>query len=181
MYTLSKRQAIIIGVMWLIIGMSVSAVSAGSGYRGPFGFGSLPSAEEIRAVDIAVGPDGAGLPPGQGTVAEGAQLYKAQCAKCHGPTGSEGPRPRLVGGKLPVKTIGTYWPYATTLFDFIRRAMPIPKPGSLTDQEVYALTAWLLHMNKIIGANEVINAESLPQVRMPNRDGFIPDPRPDVR
>jgi cytochrome c len=80
-----------------------------------------------------------------------------------------------------VKTIGSYWPYATTLFDYIRRAMPLPKPGVLTDQEVYALTAWLLHMNKIVGVNEVMNAETLPQVRMPNRDGFIPDPRPDVR
>ncbi len=94
----------------LIIGMSIPAASAGSGYRCPFGFGSVPSAEEIRAVDIAVGPDGEGLPAGQGTIAEGAEVYKAQCAKCHGPTGTEGPRPRLVGSELPVKTIGTYWP-----------------------------------------------------------------------
>jgi cytochrome c len=86
-----------------------------------------------------------------------------------------------VGGALPVKTIGSYWPHATTLFDFIGRAMPIPNPGALSDPEVYALTAWLLHQNQIIAADAVMNAETLPQVRMPNRDGFMGDPRPDVR
>ena len=181
MCTWAKRQTRRIGVIVLLTGFLASVAMAGSGFRGPFGFGSAPSPEEVAAVDIAVGPDGAGLPPGQGTVAEGAELYQAQCAKCHGATGTEGPRPRLVGGALPVKTIGSYWPHATTLFDYIRRAMPIPNPGALSDSEVYALTAWLLHQNQIIAADAVMHAETLPQVQMPNRDGFIGDPRPDVR
>ena len=148
---------------------------------GPYGFGSTPEAHEIVAIDIAVGPDGSGLPPGQGTVPEGEKIYQAQCASCHGATGVEGPRARLVGGELPVQTIGSYWPYATTVFDYIRRAMPIPLPGRLSDTEVYALTAWLLYKNQIIDANAVMNAETLPEVRMPNRHGFINDPRPDTQ
>jgi mono/diheme cytochrome c family protein len=180
MYT-SNRHARCAGWGGLLVVALTTVAMAGSGHQGPFGFGSVPSPEEIRAVDIAVGPDGAGLPSGQGTVAAGEAVYQAKCARCHGPTGTEGPSPRLVGGTLPVRTIGSYWPYATTIFDYVRRAMPIPNPGSLTDREVYALTAWLLHRNGIIGADAVMNAETLPRVRMPNRDGFIPDPRPDVR
>lgn len=176
-----NRQAMLIGVFTLLLGLVAMGVMAGPGYQGPFGFGSMPSTEEIRAVDIAVGPDGSGLPPGQGTVAEGEAVYKAKCVACHGATGSEGPGPRLVGGTLPVTTIGSYWPYATTIFDYVRRAQPVDQPGSLTDQEVYAVTAWLLHMNKIITADVVMNAKTLPQVQMPNRHGFIPDPRPDVQ
>jgi S-disulfanyl-L-cysteine oxidoreductase SoxD len=87
---------------------------------------------------------------------------------------------KLVGGKLPVKTIGSFWPHATTVFDYIRRAQPFNQPGSLTDDEVYAVTAWLLFKNKIIVTDQVIDAETLPKVRMPNRDGFVPDPRSDV-
>ena len=179
MYT-SRRRAQIVGIMLTIALLLASVAVAGPGYRGPFGFGSVPSTEDIRAVDIAVGPDGEGLPPGEGTVGEGEAVYQAKCAACHGPTGTEGPRDRLVGGELPVKTIGSYWPHATTLFDYIRRAMPIPQPGSLTDHEVYAVTAWLLYMNKVIDAERMMQATTLPQVRMPNRDGFVPDPRPDV-
>lgn len=163
-----------------LFGLMASGAGAGPGYGGPFGLGSIPGEEEIQAMDIAVGPEGEGLPPGQGTVTEGEKVYMAKCVTCHGPTGTEGPMDRLVGGKLPVKTIGSYWPYATTIFDYVRRAMPFDKPGSLSDPEVYAVTAWLLHQNGIIGPQEVINAETLPKVRMPNRDGFIPDPRPDV-
>jgi S-disulfanyl-L-cysteine oxidoreductase SoxD len=137
-------------------------------------------AAEIKAGDIAAGPDGAGLPAGRGTVSMGEQVYQAKCMACHGPTGTEGPMDKLVGEKLPVKTIGSFWPYATTVFDYIRRAQPFNKPGSLTNEEVYALTAWLLFKNKTIAADQVIDAETLPKVRMPNRDGFVPDPRPDV-
>ena len=104
----------------------------------------------------------------------------AKCVACHGPTGTEGPMDKLVGERLPVKTIGSFWPYATTVFDYIRRAQPFDKPGSLTDEEVYALTAWLLFRNNIISADQVIDADTLPKVRMPNRDGFVPDPRPDA-
>jgi hypothetical protein len=99
---------------------------------------------------------------------------------CHGPTGTEGPLDKLVGEKLPGKTIGSFWPYATTAFDFIRRAQPFDKPGSLTNEEVNALTARLLFRNQIIPADQVIDAETLPKVRMPNRDGIVPDSRPDV-
>jgi cytochrome c len=170
------------GAMAVIAGMVTSLAWAGGGpgYRGPFGFGSVPSEAEIKARDIAVGPDGEGLPPGRGTVAVGEQVYKAKCVACHGPTGTEGPMDKLVGEKLPVKTIGSFWPYATTVFDYIRRAQPFDKPGSLTDDEVYALTAWLLFRNQIIAADQVIDATTLPKVRMPNRDGFVPDPRPEV-
>jgi S-disulfanyl-L-cysteine oxidoreductase SoxD len=154
--------------------------AGGHGYRGPFGVGRRPGAAEIKARDIAVGPDGAGLPAGRGTVSVGEQVYQANCVACHGPTGTEGPMDTLVGETLPVKTIGSFWPYATTVFDYIRRAQPFNQPGSLTDDEVYALTAWLLFRNQIITADQVIDAETLPHVRMPNRDGFVPDPRPEV-
>jgi cytochrome c len=169
------------GLVFLVSLLVAGAWAAGGpGYRGPFGFGSVPSADAIKARDIAVGPDGAGLPAGRGTVSMGEQVYQARCVACHGPTGTEGPMDKLVGEKLPVKTIGSFWPYATTVFDYIRRAQPFNQPGSLTDEEVYALTAWLLFRNQIIAADQVIDAATLPQVQMPNRHGFVPDPRPDV-
>ena len=113
-------------------------------------------------------------------------MYAAKCAGCHGPTGIEGPSDRLVGGQQtlqtpkPVKTIGSYWPYATTLYDYIRRAMPFDAPQSLTADDIYAVTAWLLYRNGIIGEEAVMDARTLPAVQMPNRQGFLPDPRPDV-
>jgi S-disulfanyl-L-cysteine oxidoreductase SoxD len=177
-----SRMVRMVDIMVVIAGMlaSVAWAGGGLGYHGPFGFGSVPSEAEIKARDIAVGPDGEGLPPGRGTVVAGEQVYKAKCIACHGPTGTEGPMDKLVGERLPVKTIGSFWPYATTVFDYIRRAQPFDKPGSLTDEEVYALTAWLLFRNNIISADQVIDADTLPKVRMPNRDGFVPDPRPDA-
>jgi S-disulfanyl-L-cysteine oxidoreductase SoxD len=173
-----KTTAVIVIIVGMIV--SVALAAGGPGYRGPFGLGRVPSTAEIKARDIAVGPDGAGLPPGRGTAQAGEQVYQAKCVACHGPTGTEGPMDKLVGGKLPVKTIGSFWPYPTTVFDYIRRAQPFNQPGSLTDDEVYALTAWLLFRNQVIAADQVIDAETLPNVRMPNRDGFVPDPRPDV-
>ena len=110
----------------------------------------------------------------------GERVSLAKCAACHGPTGTEDPRDKLVGEKLPAKTIGTFWPYATTVFDYLRRAQPFDKPGSLTDDEGYATIAWLLFRNQIIPADQVIDADTLPKVRMPNRNGFVPDPHPDV-
>jgi S-disulfanyl-L-cysteine oxidoreductase SoxD len=177
-----NRRGNVAGVMTVVASvLAAVALAAGdAGYRGPFGIGSVPSKAEINARDIAVGPNGEGLPPGRGTVAGGEQVYRAKCAACHGPTGTEGPRDKLVGEQLPVKTIGTFWPYATTVFDYIRRAQPFDKPGSLTDEEVYAVTAWLLFRNQIIAADQVIDAATLPTVRMPNRDGFVPDPRPEM-
>jgi len=120
-----------------------------------------------------------GLPPGSGTAAKGAMIYAERCAACHGDNGKGGSSAALVGGgpindiSAALKTVASYWPYATTLFDYIRRAMPWQAPKLLTDDEVYALPAYLLTQNKIIGANDAINAQTLPKVRMPNRDGFI--------
>jgi mono/diheme cytochrome c family protein len=153
---------------------------------GEFGIGHLATDEEIRAWNIDVSPSGEGLPPGKGTVQQGAQVYAEKCAACHGPSGTEGPKDRLVGGQntlqtpKPVRTIGSYWPYATTLYDYINRAMPFNAPQSLTSDEVYSVIAWLLHQNGIISEDMVVSAQTLPQVQMPNRNGFILDPRPDV-
>src|SRR5438270_2972802 len=136
------------------------------------------SPADIAAWDINVLPDGSGLPPGSGTPADGARIYAAKCSVCHGPEGKGGVNGRLVGGD-PIKiidaekTIANFWPFATTLFDYIRRAMPWPKPRSLTNEEVYALTAYILSLNKLIGENDMMNAQTLPKVRMPNRDGFV--------
>ena len=137
------------------------------------------SAEDLASWDISVGPDGAGLPPGSGTPEQGAIVYAQKCQSCHGEKGAGKPNDQLVGGqgtltsKSPVRTVGSYWPYATTVFDYVRRAMPYTESKSLTDEEVYAVTAYLLHLNGIIGGQDAMNAESLPQVKMPNRDNFI--------
>ncbi len=133
---------------------------------------------ETAAWDINILPDGSGLPPGTGTPAEGARIYAAKCSACHGPEGKGGASARLVGGEAiknmeSEKTIASFWPFATTLFDYIRRAMPWQQPRSLTNQEVYAVTAYILSLNKLIGESDTINATTLPKVRMPNRDGFI--------
>ena len=133
---------------------------------------------EIAAWDINILPDGAGLPPGSGTPAEGARIYAAKCSLCHGENGKGGPNAPLVGGG-PIKdmesekTIANFWPFATTIFDYIRRAMPWRQPRSLANEEVYALTAYILSLNHLIGENDTMNAQTLPKVRMPNRDGFI--------
>ena len=152
------------------------------------GIGRPATPAEIAAWDIDVGPDGAGLPPGSATSADGAPIFAARCAGCHGKTGREGPNDVLVG-RLPgdaftfardpkaPKTIGSYWPYATTVFDYIRRAMPPDAPGSLRDTEVYGLVAYLLSLNELIPADAVIDATSLPKVKMPARVHFVPDTR----
>ena len=134
---------------------------------------------EIAAWDVSIPPDGTGLPPGSGTPEQGAVVYAQKCQSCHGEKGAGKPNDQLVGGqgtltsKNPVRTIGSYWPYVTTVFDYVRRAMPYTQSHSLTDDEVYAVTAYLLHLNGIIGAQDTMNAQSLPQVKMPNRDNFI--------
>jgi cytochrome c len=148
--------------------------------------GHPATAEDIRPWNIDIAPTGEGLPPGRGTVPRGATIYAARCAKCHGPSGTEGPMDRLVGGQgtlattSPVKTVGSYWPYATTLYDYIHRAMPFDAPQSLTPDDVYSVTAWLLYQNGIIAEDAVVDAITLPAIQMPNRHGFVPDPRPDV-
>ena len=185
-YGTSMRKSLLIGIGTLAIGLACvwTAVSAEEG--GGYGLGRTATDEEIRAWNIDVSPTGEGLPAGQGTVKQGAQVFAVKCAMCHGPTGTEGPKDKLVGGRgtlttaKPVKTIGSYWPYATTLYDYINRAMPFNAPGSLSPDEVYSVIAWLLFHNGIVKEDAVIDARTLPLVQMPNRNGFIPDPRPDV-
>ncbi len=141
--------------------------------------GRAVTPDEIATWDTSVMPDGSGLPAGSGTAAQGAKIYAQKCAACHGENGKGGSATALIP-KGPItsinaaeKTIGNFWPYATTLFDYIRRAMPWQQPKTLTSDEVYALTAYMLALNKVIGENDAMNATTLPQVRMPNRDGFI--------
>jgi S-disulfanyl-L-cysteine oxidoreductase SoxD len=138
------------------------------------------SQEDLASWDISIGPDGAGLPPGSGTVRQGEAVFAAKCQACHAEKGQGRPNDRLVGGqgslpgdKAATKTIGSYWPYATTLFDYIRRAMPLNESKSLTNDEVYGVVAYLLNLNGVIPESETINAQSLPKVTMPNHDGFI--------
>jgi cytochrome c len=146
--------------------------------------GRRASPSEIAAVDITVFPDGSGLPNGRATAREGRLVYGQHCAACHGDMGQGNDNfPALAGGVgslssgTPLLTVGSYWPYATTLWDYTRRAMPYPRPGSLTPQEVYAVTAYVLYMNGIVEEDSVLDQRTLPGVRMPNRDGFISDPR----
>jgi S-disulfanyl-L-cysteine oxidoreductase SoxD len=162
----------------LIICTVVRAQQRPAPPKGP-GLGVPATPAEIASADISIPPDGAGLPEGSGTPAQGGQVYAAKCLACHGPEGAGGINDRLVGGHgtmkttAPVKTVGSYWPYATTVFDYIRRAMPYPEPHSLTNAEAYALTAYLLHLNGVIAADAVMDAKTLPKVQMPNRGNFV--------
>ena len=146
--------------------------------KGP-NLGRLATAQEVAAWDISIPPSGAGLPAGSGTAKQGEVVYIAQCQACHGPKGMGKPADPLVGGvgslatAKAVRTVGSFWPYATTLFDYTRRAMPTTRPMSLTSEEVYAVTAYLLYLNGIIAEDAEMNAQTLPQVKMPNRDGFV--------
>ncbi len=160
-----------------------------------FGFGEAASPERIAAWDIDIGPDGEGLPPGSGSVERGETLYRLQCVQCHGARG-EGSQFEALAGRVPGDrfpfsedrrhpiTVGSYWPYATTLFDYIRRAMPQAAPGSLPPDDVYALTAFILQLNGLLESGDSLDAESLPRIRMPARDRFVRDDRrggPEVR
>lgn len=134
---------------------------------------------ELAAWNLSIAPDGSGLPKGKGTAAEGKAIYALKCAYCHGANGEGGPSDRLVGGQgtltsaQPVRTVGSYWPYATTIFDYVRRSMPLNNPQTLTSDEVYAITAYLLFANGIIGEKAVMDARTLPKVKMPNADSFF--------
>jgi cytochrome c len=140
--------------------------------------------EEVARADLIVTPDGANLPPGSGTPREGQEVFAQKCLACHGEAGQNGPQDRLTGGigtigtADAVKTVASYWPHATTVFDYIRRAMPANAPQSLTNDEVYAVTGYLLSIDGIVAQDAVLNAETLPGIEMPNREGFIPSPQP---
>src|SRR5436309_5736835 len=172
--------------MWKLSALVVVASVTLAAQSPKFGVGQPPTPEEIRELGSAIAPDGTGLPAGSGTVAAGRELFAARCSRCHGPNGEGDVGARLIGGQgtlatpRPIKTVGSFWPYATTLWDYINRAMPFDRPGLLQPPEVYAAVAYVLNLNGIIEADQVMDATSLPKVKMPNRDGFVADPRPDV-
>jgi len=172
MSTLKRRSAD------AVLAMLTAACGAGIATAGPPSLGEPLTAAEADGVDYTVLPDGTGLPAGTGSVDEGLEVYRQHCLACHGADGEGGPNDRLAGGRgtlagdAPVRTVGSYWPYATTLFDYLRRAMPYTAPGSLGDEELYAVTAYVLYLNDIVDRSFVADARSLPAVAMPNRDGF---------
>ena len=168
------RASVISGLLIAMAGGAFAADIA------PPKLGRPATPEEIAKVDISIPPDGRGLPSGSGTVAQGAQVFAAKCSACHGANAEGTPNgDRLVGGvgslatANPVKTVSSYWPYATTLFDYIRRAMPVTNPQSLQNEEVYAVVAYILSLDNIVAKDAVLDAQSLPKVQMPNRNGFI--------
>ena len=179
---MATRERRVLAATLLLVGIAGAA-------RGDerLGIGRPATEAEIAAWNIDIDRDGRKLPPGQGRVAHGRAVFEAQCASCHGSRGEGGLGERLVGGQgtlasaKPVKTVGSFWPYAPTLFDYIRRAMPMNAPQSLSDDDVYAVSGYVLHLNGLVPEEAVFDAKSLAAVRMPNRDGFVPDPRPDVK
>jgi cytochrome c len=178
----SRFASLLTGVVLL------SAAAAGAQAPARYGLGQPASPAQIQALDIDIMPDGRGLPEGRGTPREGAAVYAARCASCHGAKGEGGSADRLVGrndgdsfahatnAKL-IRTVGSYWPYATTLFDYTRRAMPFQRPGTLTAEETYGLVAYILFLNGVVAEDAVIDAGSLPKVVMPARGKFVPDNR----
>jgi S-disulfanyl-L-cysteine oxidoreductase SoxD len=171
----------------MIAGAALAPAPSSANDPPRYGLGRPATQEEIAGWDIDVRADGAGLPAGHGSVQDGRKIFAETCAACHGERGEGKAMDRLVGGfgslatARPIRTVGSYWPYATTLFDYIRRAMPFNAPQSLTPDQVYAVSAYLLYLNGIVPESAVLDAKTLPEVRMPNRNGFTsPDPRPDV-
>jgi cytochrome c len=164
----------IVAAAMLVASGWLGTVAAQEGPR----LGVPATPEQVAGWDISISPSGAGLPPGSGTASAGAGMYQAKCLACHGEKGAGRPNDQLVGGHgtlrdaAPVRTVGSYWPYATTLFDYIRRAMPFAQPQSLSADEVYALTAYVLFLNGVIGETDVMNATTLPAVVLPNRSNF---------
>ena len=161
--------------------LAIAAIAAsGAVYAAErYDFGRPATPQEVKGWDIDVSPDGAGLPPGHGDAQRGQAIFAAKCASCHGPQGQGKPMDRLVGGmgtlrdKKAEKTVGSFWPYAATLFDFVRRAMPLNAPQSLTPDEVYAVSDYVLFLNGIVGQDTTLDADTLAKIKMPNRDGFV--------
>jgi len=162
-----------------VVAAAIALGAARAGAQESPGLGEPITAADLAPWDISIQPDGTGLPPGSGTAAAGERIYAAKCVACHGEKGAGQPNDRLVGGQdtltqlAQTRTIGSFWPYASTVFDYIRRAMPFQSPQSLGNDEAYALTAYLLALNGIIDEDEEMNARTLARVRMPNRDGFV--------
>jgi len=155
--------------------------------QSPYGIGRVATTAEIAGWNIDVGGDGSNLPAGSGSVSHGSEVFGQQCAACHGAKGEGGVGDRLVGGQgtlgtpKPVRTVGSYWPYAPTLFDYIRRAMPQNAPQSLSNNDVYAVSAYILSLNGLLPADATLDAKSLAAIKMPNRNMFVGDPRPDIK
>lgn len=178
-------------VMRLLIATSMSSVAFAQSGSNRYGFGTEIGPSDLTKY-FSIPPDGRGLPPGSGNPTTGAKVFVENCAVCHGDKLQGNPEKgiggdRLLGGrgtlatKTPIKTVESYWPYATTLYDYVKRAMPFNAPGSLSDEDVYSVVAYILSEAKIIKPTDTINAQTLPKVTMPNRDGFIPDARPEVQ
>jgi mono/diheme cytochrome c family protein len=173
-------------VAFIVITMSLLSLT-GASAQGTYGIGRAATAAEIAGWNIDIGRDGSGLPPGSGGVSHGRDVFAQQCAACHGEKGEGGIGDRLVGGQgtlatpNPVRTVGSYWPYAPTLFDYIRRAMPQNAPGSLSNDDIYAVSAYILNLNGLVPDGATLDAKSLAGVKMPNRKMFVDDPRPDVK
>jgi hypothetical protein len=175
------------GVCAAVLMLAGASALAQTG-KDTFGFGATPTDAELKQF-VSPLPDGRGLPPGKGSAADGKAIYQSQCMACHGANLEGGIGDRLIGGrgslvnndpaKKPVKTVESYWPYATTLFDYIKRAMPLQAPGSLSNDQVYAVSAYILSQAKVVGPDATLDESNLAKVQMPNRDGFIPDPRPE--
>jgi S-disulfanyl-L-cysteine oxidoreductase SoxD len=184
MFTLNK----ILGTLLMSAALTGTAFAQTTPVK--YGFGSLVTEQELSKY-FSIPADGRGLPPGSGNATAGAKVYAENCAACHGDKLEGNPAKgiggdKLIGGrgslatKTPVKTVESYWPYATTLFDYVKRTMPFSSPGSLSDDDVYNVVAYILSEAKIIKPTDTINATTLPKVTMPNRDGFIPDARPEL-
>jgi S-disulfanyl-L-cysteine oxidoreductase SoxD len=170
-----------------LAGLAFMALAGGVQAQERYGIGRPATPAEIAGWNIDIGRDGSNLPSGSGSVERGRVVFNEQCAACHGAEGQGGLGDRLTGGQgtlataKPVRTVGSYWPYAPTLFDYIRRAMPQNAPQSLSNEDVYAVSAYILNLNGLVPAGAMLDAKTLAAIKMPNRDGFVSDPRPDVR
>ncbi len=184
MFTRETRVHRVIRPMSAAAFLFVTVAVAGAEEAKP-SFSEVATDEEVALVYLSIQPDGENLPAGSGTAEQGEPLYQLHCASCHGADGEGGLANKLVGGHgtlagdAPVKTLGSYWPYATTVFNYVRRSMPYQEPMSLSNDDYYAITAWMLNKNDIIAADAVMDRNSLPAVVMPNRDGFI-NAYPDI-
>lgn len=187
----SRRRVALMGAAALAVAWSVTgSATEPAGYPATYGFGSAPTEAELKTF-LSIQPDGRGLPPGQGGYDAGKKIFAEACSSCHGDALQGVPKAglggdRLIGGRgslasdPPIKTVESYWPYATTLFDYIKRAMPLTAPGSLSNDDVYALASYILTEAKVTQKADIMSAATLPKVAMPNKDGFFPDPRPEL-